>query len=135
MPLIVTVTLLSGEAQQCRMHGHAAARDLKASLCQRLGVKMSCLHLVTESGQLVQEEVSLLELVASWFALADVLDPTVLKNVGIELTLAALVNGCVCLVCAAPCLKKCARCRRARHCSRACQLQDWQAHKMLCGAQ
>ena len=112
MPLIITVGLLSGKAWHCHMNGHALVRDLKTSLCQHLGVKRSCVHLATESGQLLQEEAGLIELVD--FALADVLEPRVLRHVELELTLTAVVTAPPCKVCAAPSFRKCARCRHAR---------------------
>ena len=103
---------------------------MKTPLCQHLGVKRSCVQLATASGQLLQEDVGLIELVD--FALADVLEPRVLRPVDLELTLAAVVSAPACEVCAAPSFRKCARCRHARYCSRECQLQDWPEHKARC---
>ena len=133
MPLIITVGLLNGKTWHCRLNGNALVRDLKILLSQHLGVKRSWVHLATESSQLLQEDVGLIELVD--FALADVLEPRVVRHVELELTLAAVVSAPPCEVCAAPSHRKCSRCRRARYCSRECHLQDWAQHKGRCRPQ
>ena len=96
-------------------------------------MRRSSLHLLTESGELLQEaDGSLIQFVDD-FVLADILEPRVLKYVEFELTVQAVVSHMhVCVVCNAPSSKKCSGCRLARYCSRECQMQDWQEHKTHC---
>ena len=41
----------------------------------------------------------------------------------------------ICAVCGGPASSSCARCKRMRYCSRACQREDWPCHKHACGQQ
>ena len=41
----------------------------------------------------------------------------------------------VCAICGSPASSRCARCKEARYCSRACQREDWPCHKHICGQQ
>ena len=130
MPFIVTVIMLSGEMQQFRIQRGIVAKELKVALGHQFGVKRSQIQLFTSLGQQLQEEASLIELVD--FALADVLDPKTLRHLELELSVMVVLRDSVCLVCAAPCSRKCGRCRDAQYCSEPCQKQDWPAHKILC---
>jgi hypothetical protein len=133
MVLLVVLSMMGGEEHRHIMHDSFAARDLQYVLAQRLGVRRSQVHLLTASGQSVHADASLLELVD--FALADMLDPEIMRHVQLELGMVLVVSTRACMVCAAPAEHRCERCRKARYCSRACFKLHWPEHRLHCAAE
>jgi hypothetical protein len=131
MPLLARVHTIGGELLLCNMLPSDTIRTLRYELAQHLGVQSSMLRFFVEEKYMCRADTGLLAL-AGWCVIADLLDPMVLSNVLIEVTLTAVVCGDECYICEAPRARRCGQCRLVRYCSRACQSQDWRRHRSEC---
>ena len=127
MGLMVNVSKLNGETEQLCMAGDDSVAALKIALFDYIGVAPSRMHLLTQSGQLI-EQGSLMELMG--IQIGDLLEPEV--EIVLGQTLSVLLVGARCLCCGTATRQKCLGCKCARYCSEACQKKDWRIHKKCC---
>lgn len=132
MPVHVTTWALNGKKGECSLPGSTKFRDLKKMIYYSTGAKPSLTQLIAPPSRLCDEETDLLDLVDC--PLADLLDPQAEENILLELELQVLTISNACFVCEAAPARRCAGCRLARYCSRACQVRDWRHHKAQCKA-
>ena len=118
MPVSVSVRMLSGDWNECKMPATASVGNLKYALSQQCGSRPNLWHIYNASFIKCASEDSLLDMAEC--PLADLLDLITLKRLLLEVELHALVCSDVCSVCgAASARNKCGACRQTQYCSRA----------------